>query len=147
MRRFLLTLLVLVGVAGCVTQGTQPGASAITSAPAGKSQIIINRSTDMLYVAAAARVDINGMRAASLWRGETFNTIVEPGQLTISTDAWSAPGRTAIRFNVEPNKSYAVEIAPNAGAMWSGAAFGLVGQAIEGNGPFQLVVRDVKAIN
>lgn len=145
MRALAIALTAILFLAGCATQGNTPAAT-MTSAPAGKAQVVITRSSDMLYVAAAARVDLNGMRAASLWRGESYSGVVDPGLLTISTDAWSAPGRSAIRFNVEPGKAYFIELAPNAGSMWSGAALGLVGQAIEGNGPFQLVVKEVRSL-
>ena len=145
MRHIMFALAIVLALAGCAgTQGQMPLTAA--SVPAGKSQLVVTRSTDMMYIAAAARIDINGMRAANLWRGDTFNTVVDPGQVTVGTDAWSAPGRSAIRFNVEPGKAYVIEVAPNAGSMWSGAALGLAGQALEGNGPFQLVVKEVRSL-
>lgn len=144
--KFLAVFLALT-LTACAGGANPPQTTIDTVPPAGKALITISRSTDLLYFAVPARVDLNGMRSASLSRGETFATVVDPGQITITTDAWSAPGRSTIRFNTQPDKHYRIEISPNGGAMWSGAALGLVGQAMEGNGPFQLIVRSISGAN
>lgn len=112
--------------------------------PAGKSRLTITRTTDLLYLGAAARIDVNGSRIGEIGRGGATQTVVDPGRVTVSTDAWSAPGRFTIALNAQPNTDYLLEVSPRSDSMTAGMMMGLGGQAMEAGGPFQIVVKEAR---
>ena len=122
-------------LAGCVTDGAAPLATPV--AP-GQASITITRSSDLLFVAAPAYVELNGSRIASLGRGETYSGGVPPGSATLTVSTWSTPGATSYQFNIEPGKSYRFTVSPRGENFGASMAAGLVGQAIEGGGAFKV---------
>jgi len=129
-------LLSLVVLAGCVTDGTTPSTRAI--AP-GQATISISRSDELLYFAAPVSVELNGAKIASIGKGESYTGGVAPGPAVISVSAWASPGTTSYRFTAEPGKTYRFTVSPRGANFAAGMAGGLLGQAIEGGGPFQIV--------
>lgn len=91
-----------------------------------------------MYAGAPASVDLNGSRVASLGVGQSYTGPVQPGMVVLTVSAWSAPGQSTFRFNVEAGKSYRLIISPRGQGMLAGMVGGVVGQAAEGGGPFQV---------
>jgi hypothetical protein len=129
-------LLPLAVLAGCVTDGTAPLTRAV--AP-GQAIISIARSNDLLYFAAPVSIELNGAKIASIEKGETYTGGVAPGPAVVSVSAWSSPGVSSYRFTAEPGKTYRFTVAPRGSNFAAGMALGVIGQAIEGGGPFQII--------
>jgi hypothetical protein len=78
--------LACAGLSGCETSGTAaPGATASVAAPAtqGGAQLVIRRAANMgtgLFL----DVTIDGARAGTLARGETYRGSLSPGQHVVS---------------------------------------------------------------
>lgn len=135
MLRGCVIMVLLVGLAGCGTDSA-PG-PVLASAP-GQTSITITRSSALMYAGAPASVDVNGERVANLVVGQSYTGAVRPGQAIVTVSAWSAPGASSLRFNVEPGKSYRFVVAPRSEGMLAGMAGGMIGQAMEGGGPFSI---------
>jgi hypothetical protein len=91
-----------------------------------------------LYVAIPASVELNGTQVASLGRGETYTGGVAPGPAVVTVSTWSSPGASTYRFTVEPGKTYRFTVSPRGENMAAGMALGLIGQALEGGGAFEI---------
>jgi hypothetical protein len=130
-------LILALALAGCQT--VADAGPPATPAP-GQASLTIARSSNPLYLAAAASVDVNGVNFASLPVGGSHTGAIAPGPTVITASAWSAPGRYSIRFNAEPGKSYRVVVTPRGAPMLAGMAGGIVGQVVEGGGPFQVAL-------
>jgi hypothetical protein len=128
-------LLPLAFLAGCMTDQPMPSVKPIA---AGQASITITRTSDTLYFAAPATVELNGTKIASLGVGEAYTGGVGRGPAVLTVSAWSAPGSSSYRFAVEPGKSYRFTVSPRTEPMLAGMVGGLIGQAIEGGGPFQV---------
>lgn len=89
-------------------------------------------------MAAPASVDMNGARIADLGVGQSYSGPIQPGMATLTVSAWSSPGQSSFRFNAEPGKSYRFVVGPRGESMAAGMAGGLIGQGMEGGGPFQI---------
>lgn len=138
MARFLLGIL-LFALAACTTTSTP--APPAGPPPAGMAALAITRSSSLLYLAAPADVEVNGEKVAGLAVGESYNGTVRPGPTIITVSAWSAPGRYSFRFNAEAGKSYALLVSPRSEQMTAGLGGGIVGQVVEGNGPFKVTAQ------
>ena len=110
--------------------------TAAHAAPKGSATVAITRSTDLLFLAAPAAIEINGTKVASLGRGESFNGPIAPGP-TVST--WSTPGSSSYRFTAVPGKTYKMVVVPRTKNYAANVVGGLVGAAIEGGGAFEFV--------
>src|SRR5947209_7642969 len=77
-------------------------ASSAHAASAGKTTLSITRSSDMLYVAMSAAVEVNGQKVASLGRGETYTGVVAPGPTVVKVSNWSSPGASSYSFKAAP---------------------------------------------
>jgi len=126
----------LVAMAACAVDAVIPSAHA---ASAGKTTLSITRSSDMLYVAMSAAVEVNGQKVASLGRGETFTGVVAPGPTVVKVSNWSSPGASSYSFKAVPGKTYRLTVSPHSGNFVASLAGGFVGAAIEGHGPFEIV--------
>lgn len=113
------------------------GASSANAA--GRTTLSITRSTDLLYVAASASVEVNGKKVASLGRGESYTGDLGPGPTVVRVSAWSSPGASTYSFKAVPGKTYRLTVSPRSGNFVAGMAGGLIGQAIEAGGAFQIV--------
>jgi hypothetical protein len=121
--------------AGCATDNPAP--QAFAPAP-GQASITIIRSSSLMYMGAPASVDVNGARVANLNVGQSYTGAVSPGPTAITVSAWSSPGASSFRFNVEPGKSYRFVVGPRSENTVSGMLGGAIGQSAEGGGPFQV---------
>jgi hypothetical protein len=125
-----------LGLAACAAGAVGPAAN--EPVPAGMAQIVVTRSSDLLYLGAPATVEVNGERFADLAVAETRSVAVRPGSALVTVSAWSAPGRYTLRFNAEADRRYRLHVTPRSEQMAAGMAAGFVGQAIEGGGPFRV---------
>lgn len=128
-------ILLLLALGGCQT--TSPQIPAVAP-PAGMATITITRSSDLMYFGAPAQIDVNGESVGSLAVGGNYSGSLRPGPVIIATSAWSAPGRYSVRFEAEPGKTYRFLISPRGEQMAAGLGGGLIGQVIEGGGPFKI---------
>jgi hypothetical protein len=108
------------------------------AAPAGKTAVSITRSTDMLYFGSSASVEINGVKVASLGRGETYAADIAPGPTVVSVSSWSSPGASSYSFSAQRGKTYQLAVKPRGGNFAAAMVGGLVGQAVEGHGQFEI---------
>jgi hypothetical protein len=121
-----------------VTAALSLGGQVVQAAPAGKTSVSITRSSDMLYMAMSASVEVNGQKVASLERGETYTGVVAPGPVEIRVSNWSAPGASSYSFKATPGKTYRFTVSPHGGNFVASLAGGLIGSAIEGHGAFEI---------
>ncbi|MGJ4971561.1 hypothetical protein ACQR1N_27310 [Bradyrhizobium sp. HKCCYLRH1073] len=129
-------LAALVALAGLF--GVEAGTAA-RAAPKGRATVAITRTTDFLYLAAPAAIEINGAKVASLGRGESYSGSIAPGATTITVSTWSSPGSSNIRFTAVPGKAYRMVVGPRGQNFAASMMGGLIGAAIEGGGAFEIV--------
>jgi hypothetical protein len=115
-----------------------PAKKNTVAAPAGKTAVSITRSTDMLYFGSSASVEINGVKVASLGRGETYAADIAPGPTVVSVSSWSSPGVSSYSFSAQRGKTYQLAVKPRGGNFAAAMVGGLVGQAVEGHGQFEI---------
>ena len=127
---FLFAILVSL-VTGCASAGPAVYNVPPTPPAQDKARIIVNRSTDFLYLALSARVFVDGKQIGELSRGDAISTDVDPGRVTVTTDTASAPGRYSVSLNTERNAEYQFEISPRGESYGAGAAFGILGLAAD----------------
>lgn len=139
-RSLVLATLVLLG--GCATGGSTPPTSvnAATTRPTapGQATISISRTNEFAGSAATASVELNGAKIASIGNGESYTGGIAPGPAVVSVSAWSSPGASTTRFTAEPGKTYRFMVTPRGENFAAGMIGGLVGQAVEGGGPFEI---------
>ena len=142
-RNFALIAILVFLDTGCASGG--PAVIDIPTTPLqeGKTRIIVSRSTDLLYLGAASRLWVNGQQIRSLSRGDKTSVDVDPGRVTITTDAATSPGRFTIFLNVEPNKEYQFEVSPRTESYAPMVLFGFLGAAADASvnqnsGSFQI---------
>lgn len=155
----LCTALVFLSILfGCAShQGVVPSPSAV-SVPKGQSKLSISRNSDFMFIGVQARVDVNGVRVAELWRGESYAAAIQPGKVVLSTDAWSTAGRFQAHLNIDADREYVFEIGPR-GEHFStltnfsllGPATGVLASAIEAavdenTGPFSINLKEIRPL-
>lgn len=91
-----------------------------------------------MYFGAPVTVELNGAKIASISKGETYTGGIAPGPAVVAVSAWSSPGASTYRFHAEPGKTYRFTVTPRGANFAVGMAGGLVGQAIEGGGAFDI---------
>ena len=144
----LILMLACLTVTGCASTGATIQSMPSTLPAPGKARIVVERASDFMYLALSARVYVNGQQIATLYRGDAAMTEVDPGQVTVTADTLTAPGRFSVSMNAAPDAEYRFEISPRGDSFAPGAAFGLLGLAAdasinEQSGLFQ--VRDTGA--
>lgn len=112
--------------------------------PAGHARIIVERNTSLLYFGAAAAVDVNGGRIASLAPGGQEVMAVPAGNVTISVSTPAAFGKFSLNIKVKAGEEYKFIISPRGSALIVGSTFGILGDAVaasvsENSGYFQIV--------
>lgn len=143
---------IALAVSGCASTPVVPTQTqALAVVPPGKAKIVLMRNMDALFLGVKAAVDVNGIRVAELWRGESHSQIVEPGEVNLAADAWSTPGHYRAHFRAEPDKEYTFEISPRGGHFASLAFFGIVGAAVnagidENTGPFVIQLKHMRPL-
>ena len=60
----------------------------------------------------SARLEINGQRVASLETGETYTNFFDAGNVVITTDNWTTPGKFTLALNAEAGTEYKLELSP-----------------------------------
>ena len=111
MKMLAVPLLLSALLAGCVTDQAAQAPSAAPIAP-GQAALTLSRTNGFYASGVSADINANGVRIASLGRGETFSGGIKPGPVVLSVTSWSGPGQYVVRFNAEPGKRYAFEISP-----------------------------------
>lgn len=111
--------------------------------PAGKARIVVTRDNSLLYLAAGVDVRSNGAKIATLGRGGSVVRDIPKGQHTLSVSTPTASGQFVVAFNAQAGKSYNFEVSPRGGALLTGSAWGMAGDAIyasisEQSGYFQI---------
>lgn len=114
--------------------------------PAGKARVVITRDSSLLYLAAAADVRSNGIKIASLGRGGNIIQDVAKGQNTLSVSTPTASGQFVVSFTAKAGKIYNFQVSPRSGALITGSAWGMMGDAIhasvsEQSGYFQISLK------
>jgi hypothetical protein len=126
--RAIVLLMMLVGLTGCVTSDAAP-----TVVPVARGQASVTITRPNAYYASAVPVDLdaNGVRIVSLASGGSYTGPIPPGPVTLTATSWSSPGRYTVRFNAEPGRQYAFEVAPRNEQMAATFVFGVVGLAAD----------------
>lgn len=148
MKNFALLAFVLV-LTACGTTGPLNLSKLDEPIPAGKARVVITRDSSLLYLAAAADVRSNGIKIASLGRGGSIIQDLAKGQNTLSVSTPTASGQFVVSFNAKAGKTYNFEVSPRSGALVTGSAWGMMGDAIhasvsEQSGYFQIDLKDTK---
>jgi len=143
----------MILLSGCGTQGVTNLALLNEPIPSKQSRLIITRNMDMLYMAAAADVEVNGKEIASLGRGGSVVYDVAADETLITLRTMGSSAKFSASFNLEVNKTYNFEVSPRSEGFWSrpaySAAFGLLGETVyaethENSGFFQINLKDIK---
>lgn len=148
MKNFVVLAFVLM-LAACGTTGPVNLDQATQPIPANKARIVITRDSSLLYLAAGVDVRANGAKIAMLGRGGSVAHIIPKGQNTLSVSTPTAFGQFVVTFKAEPGKTYNFEVSPLGGALLTGSAWGMAGDAIhasisEQSGYFQIDLKDYK---
>lgn len=96
--------------------------------------IRVVRESSIMSSLGIARLDINGLRAASLNNGDGYEAIVNTGSVVISVDCPTAPGKTTLVLKTTANKVYRILITPRTAPVIATMAGGLIGNSIEASG-------------
>ncbi len=91
---------------------------------------MVERDNSLLHLAAAVDVRSNGAKIASLGRGGSVVHDIPKGQNTLSVSTPTAFGEFAVNFDAKAGETYNFEVTPNGGALVTGSAWGMVGDAI-----------------
>lgn len=115
--------------------------------PAGHARIIVERNTSLLYFGAAAAVDVNGSRIASLAPGGQEVMTVPAGNATVSVSTPMAFGKFSVKVKVKAGEEYNFIISPRGSALIVGSTFGMLGDAVtasvsENSGYFQIAPKE-----
>ena len=143
MKRILSVLLITIFLTACGTTGPVNLSKLSEPIPAEKARIIVERDNSLLYMAAAVDVRSNGTKIASLGRGGSVVHDVIKGQNTLSVSTPTAFGQFVVNFDAKAGETYNFKVTPRGGALLSGSAGGMVGDAInasisEQSGYFQI---------
>jgi hypothetical protein len=113
----------------------------VASSQGVAQSIQITRPSSFLYSLADAAIEVNGTKVAGLSNGATYKGSVKPGPVTIVVTNWQSPGRSVASFRAAPGKTYRFTVTPRGESMAAGLALGLIGNALEGGGMFQITPR------
>lgn len=120
---------------------------------ADTARLIITRDSSLLYMAAAADVEVNGREIANLGRGGSVIHDVREGTTNINIRTLGSSTKFSATFNVESDKTYEFEVSPRSKALWTASgyagAFGLLGDSVntsvnENSGYFQITLKEVR---
>ncbi len=147
--KYFLSLTVALFLSACGTTGAVNLSKLSEPIPAGKARIIVTRDNSLLYLAAAVDVRSNGGKIANLGRGGSVVHDISKGQNTLSVSTPTAFGQFVVNFNAKAGQTYNFEVSPRGGALVSGSAWGMMGDAInasvsEQSGYFQIDLKDVQ---
>ena len=148
MRNFILLAFALV-LSACGTTGPVNLSALNEPVPANKARIVVTRNSSLLYLAAAVDVRSNGVKIASLGRGGSVVHDIPKGQNTLAVSTPTAFGQFVVNFNAKAGQTYNFEVSPRSGALLTGSAWGMAGDAInasvsEQSGYFQIDLKDAR---
>src|SRR5665213_263063 len=126
--RAILLLLMPVVLTACVTSDVAP---TVVPVARGQASVTINRPDAYYASAVPAELDVNGARITRLASGGSYTGPIPSGPVTLTATSWSSPGRYTVRFNAEPGRRYAFEVAPRNEQMAATFVFGVVGLAAD----------------
>ena len=108
------------------------------AAQSNSATLQFTRPSVYMYALPDAYIDVNGTRMTNLANGSSYKGSVKPGPVTIVVTNWQSPGRSTLSFRAVAGKTYRFTIAPRTQNLVATVAGGLIGQAIEGGGMFQI---------
>lgn len=119
---------------GCAT--IEQGQLATSALAPGKARIVLQRTNETLHATTPATAKINGDKVADVAAGSTAVVDVAPGQVSLSVESWSSPGKYSIPLTIQPGETVKVEIAPRQSAASAvlGPIGGLMDKDEQGNG-------------
>lgn len=149
MKPILLSLFATILLTACGTTGPINLSKLNEPIPTGKARIIVERDSSLLYLAAAADVRLNGAKIANLGRGGSVVRDIPKGNNVLSVSTMGSFGRFTLTFDAKPSEVYEFVVSPRSGALMTGAAFGMIGDAInasvsEQSGYFQIDLKGEK---
>jgi hypothetical protein len=86
------------------------GRAAHTGLPLG--HVTIERSGSWIYLFGGARIEINDVRVATLYKNGVYETDLEPGETRVSADMFSVPGRSTLTFMAQAGVRYRLLVDP-----------------------------------
>lgn len=134
-RSFLLVLFA-TNIVGCAAKGPMYSESIeMREKQADKALVTVYRvGGTFQYAGRSVHLKLDNQDLGSV-DNKGFNIFdVVPGQHTLSSDMWDAPGKCTIAVDIEPYKQYFFEVYPRADNLLSGMVAGVVGMAIESSG-------------
>lgn len=120
-------------LSGCAATGASFSES-VTPIRTDRASLVIYRPDAFQNSARNARVSVNNLKVAEVEHKGFVILELPPGYQTITVDMWDSPGSCSLQANLEPATRYYFEIGPRLASGIAGAAFGLIGQAIETSG-------------
>lgn len=130
MRNKLLTILAMSCLTACGTTDVVNGNAMYAPINRDEARIIVERDTSLLYLGAAADVEINGKQVASLGRGGKVIHDVQAGESKVRASTFGAFGSFSVRFDAKAGETYQFDLRPKTDALILGSAFGVVGDAV-----------------
>nr|MBI1231874.1 hypothetical protein [Cytophagales bacterium] len=128
--KHILTLFAVLLLTACGTTGPVNLGKLNEPIPADKARIVVERDNSLLYLAAAVDVRSNGSKIASLGRGGSVVHDVSKGKNTLSVSTPTAFGQFVVNFNAKAGETYNFQVTPRGGALVTGSAWGMAGDAI-----------------
>ena len=149
MKQILLSLFATILLTACGTTGPVNLSKLSEPIPADKARIVVERDNSLLYLAAAVDVRSNGAKIASLGRGGSVVHDIQKGKNTLSVSTPTAFGQFVISFDAKAGETYNFQVTPRGGALVTGSAWGMAGDAInasvsEQSGYFQISPKDTQ---
>jgi len=125
--------LMIGALTGCAAMGPKyvDVAPTIPALSPDTTRIILLREQQFLYLALDARVEINGRQIGSLSIGSFTYVDHAPGQVNISVDNWSFPGKYVISVNLKPNGEYYFDVSPRSESFGPVVFGGYIGSSID----------------
>jgi hypothetical protein len=123
--------LAAIPLAGC-GGGAQPDAAALAAPlPKSHARVKIHRESNVMGMAADARLTIDGKQVEGLGNGDSRVFTLPAGQYRIAVDHWGHPGTSTLDLTVKPGMLYELAIEVRGDAAAAGIAFGIIGAAVE----------------
>ncbi len=130
MRKLMMILSSTVLLNACGTTGTITPAQMQRPIAKDEARITVTRDTSLLYLAAAAKINANGQTIADLGRGGSVVHDVKAGTNFLQVSTPTALGQFVVRFDAKPQEIYNFRVLPNSGALLTGSAWGMLGDAV-----------------
>jgi hypothetical protein len=124
-------LLAAATVAGCGNMSAENAGLAGTALKASDARLKIYRTSNLVASIGSATVKVDGREVGSLGVGGSTMLDIPAGTHKVVVGHWAHPNAYAITLDAKPGMLYTLEVSPRMEAAFAGAAFGLVGAAIE----------------